>query len=229
MKLSSAIFNKIESIVASIMPIPDVEREIRMKRRKKRFKMGFVNIAGKIYKQGVASIKEQFQTMMIDKFNFFSSFNEEHLKNLIQYNAAVTKALRAKGKKTQIDKVIVARDKRLQSEYLAWAKKRNQEKAEANKVDIEEEEQFSGITIANKISDKLSKFIIKIKLNINTLRVSITDDNDEQISSISVYIGDVDLLMDEVYSQAHSLRLLGVTIESKKRLYILGMLVDVII
>ena len=79
----------------------------------------------------------------------------------------------------------------------------------------------------NIIAENLRKGVIKVDFSIDPVNIALTDHTDEIISCCDLDFGRLELLVDEIYTKRHLFKCLGVRVESRKSLRVLGSLIEV--
>ena len=101
------------------------------------------------------------------------------------------------------------------------------EKIEKSKIFNGEKEPFS---LAKKI-DSYDYYLQKISLKLNILaedwRIALLDDQYDETGCLEYSLGLISILVDEPFSKKHFVKMLGMKIESKKRLVVFAHLIDV--
>ena len=69
--------------------------------------------------------------------------------------------------------------------------------------------------------------MIKVNLDLKPISLSVCDESNELIKRVSVDLGKLELLVDEVYSKMHLFKFMGVKVEAKKSIVILADIVHV--
>jgi hypothetical protein len=73
----------------------------------------------------------------------------------------------------------------------------------------------------------LDKVVFKVNFRVDKLEVALADTTGEYISKSSFNFGQVEVLLDKIYSGRYSLQMLGFRIESRKSLRVLQSLYKV--
>ena len=82
-------------------------------------------------------------------------------------------------------------------------------------------------TMINEVAKKLKSVVAKVNFSFDPINISVCDDADELINRVNVEIGKLELIVDEVYRQMHMFKFMGLRVESKKSLTVLGSLIKV--
>jgi len=224
-KLSMSISNKINSFINSFIPEPDVERELRMLRRQRALKQNMAKIASKVHKDGFKKFVARFENEMLEKFNLFSELSMNDANKLVLFYSTLPKT----GKKNFNNLFNWEEQQLLKARYRDWKSDRLKKKGEEGDLEnmkVKEDNR----RISEKIEDiaqKLTKVVLKTKLQIEPIKICICNEANEIITIVGVDIGSLELLIDDIFTQTHFFKLMGLTIESRKRLYVLSTMTEV--
>jgi len=124
--------------------------------------------------------------------------------------------------------VIPPREKeQLRQEYLRFNRRQAKDK---HQIELERSRTTGENSIEdkiNEISKKLNNVVLKVNFNFDPLTLSFCDDNNQLINRANVDLGKLEVVIDEVYSHMHLIKFMGLKVESKKKLKVMGYLVKV--
>lgn len=227
MKIASVLTKKINSLQSTLIPEPDPLRTVRADRRGARLKMNFAKIANKFVKGSAMAL-------------IFK--NEEKLKRglhtfgELQYDDVVKSVVYKTGNKQQIQEFQKSyfqkwrfspqESRRLQQEYLNWHRgKFSKEDLELIKSKIESKE--STEDKLRQVAKKLQNVILKVGIKLDPINFEFLDDSGKLVTGVEMDAGKLELKIDEIYTKSHYLKFMGLNVQTKDSIVILGMLVNV--
>lgn len=77
------------------------------------------------------------------------------------------------------------------------------------------------------VKEVLKKVVLKVDFSLDPIEVAMADETGEFVSKAGFDFGNIEILIDELYSKRHFLKFLGIRLESRKTIKILHGLVKV--
>lgn len=227
MKIATVLTKKIKSLESTLIPEDDPLRTVRAERRAARMKLNFAKLANKFVKGSAMA--------MIFK-------NEEKLKRGLQtfgdlqYDDVAKSVVQRTGNKQQQEafrKNFLAKwrfspqdQKRMQQEYLNWHRGRfSKQDLELIKSKIESKE--STEDKLRQVAKKLQNVILKVGIQFDPVNFEFLDDSGKLVTSLEMDAGKLELKIDEIYTKSHYLKFMGLNVQTKDSIVILGMLLNV--
>ena len=119
-QLSTAIVTKMKRMVHNFIPIPDIERDIRIERRKKFFKRKTADIAGTMSRKGLGHLIQNYEKKMVIKLTFFTHFEMKDLQFMKFYQKKVKGKDTLDKEEVRLMNEMARQNAHLQQEYLIW-------------------------------------------------------------------------------------------------------------
>ena len=78
-----------------------------------------------------------------------------------------------------------------------------------------------------KVQNRIKNFVVRLNVEIGKIDLLITDQKDEEFTTLEIDIGTLEILMDEVFNQKHFVKVLGLSVESRTHINVIGVIADV--
>jgi membrane-associated HD superfamily phosphohydrolase len=154
--------------------------------------------------------------------HLFSRLNEQDVQHLLKKDERAFN-------RTKTTMVNQAERNMVMEDYLHYVRgkalKTKEIELEQSRVKVANEKSVEDSL--NELSEKLNNIVFKMNFNFDPVTLSFCDDQNQLINRVNLDVGKLEVLIDEVYSYMHLVKFMGLKIESKKKLKVMGTLVKV--
>ena len=98
---------------------------------------------------------------------------------------------------------------------------------EDNEKNGENQNQDSDLDPVEKLIKNLQRVVLKVDLDLQPFSITLCDDSLEEVSEVSLCLGKLRFILDDIYSSKHLFEFMGVKVASKRSSRVIKSIIEV--